>query len=113
MADRASPSNPPQSPAARPTVASVVREKTGVAWSRARKLCMDGRVTVDGERCLDPATRISPDAVVVVNEHAPKVEHGPLQRSAISHYDRDVLVVDKPAGMLSVADEPGNKDTLV
>ena len=57
-----------------PTVAAVVREKTGVAWSRARKLCMDGRVTVDGQRCLDPATRISPDAVVVVNEHAPKVE---------------------------------------
>ncbi|MBC8022012.1 MAG: RluA family pseudouridine synthase [Burkholderiales bacterium] len=96
-----------------PTVAAVVREKTGVAWSRARKLCIDGRVTVDGQRCLDPATRISPDAVVVVNEHAPKVEKGPLQRSAIVYHDRDVVVVDKPAGMLSVADEPGNKDTLV
>jgi 23S rRNA pseudouridine1911/1915/1917 synthase len=96
-----------------PTVAAVVREKTGVAWSRARKLCMDGRVTVDGRRCLDPTQRIAADAVVVVNEHAPKVEKGPLTRSAIVHYDRDVVVVDKPAGMLSVADEPGNKDTLV
>jgi 23S rRNA pseudouridine1911/1915/1917 synthase len=28
-------------------------------------------------------------------------------------YDRDVVVVDKPAGMLSVADEPGNKETIV
>ena len=28
------------------------------------------------------------------------------------HCDRDVVVVDKPVGMLSVADEPGNKDTL-
>jgi 23S rRNA pseudouridine1911/1915/1917 synthase len=102
-----------KTPGTQPTVAAVVREKTGVAWSRARRLCMDGRVTVDGQRCVDPATRISPDAVVVVNEHAPKVEKGPLQRSAIVHYDRDVLVVDKPAGMLSVADEPGNKDTLV
>ena len=27
--------------------------------------------------------------------------------------DRDLVVVDKPVGMLSVADEPGNKDTLV
>ena len=96
-----------------PTVAAVVREKTGVAWSRARKLCVDGRVTVDGERCLDPAKRIAPDAVVVVNEHAPKVEKGPLQRDAIVFHDRDVVVVNKPAGMLSVADEPGNKDTLV
>jgi 23S rRNA pseudouridine1911/1915/1917 synthase len=96
-----------------PTLAAVVRERTGVAWSRARKLVADGRVTVDGQRHLDPAMRISPDAVVVVNEHAPKVEKGPLPRSAIAFHDRDVVVVDKPAGMLSVADEPGNKDTLV
>ena len=100
-------------PSTQSTVAAVVREKTGFAWSRARKLCTDGRVTVDGERCLDPAKRISADAVVVINEHAPKVEKGPLSKSAIVHYDPDVVVVDKPAGMLSVADEPGNKDTLV
>jgi 23S rRNA pseudouridine1911/1915/1917 synthase len=36
-----------------------------------------------------------------------------LQRHAIVFFDRDVVVVDKPAGLLSVADEPGNKDTLV
>ncbi len=103
-------SNVPITP---PTLAAVVREKTGVAWSRARKLCMEGRVTVDGQRCLDPTTRVSADAVVVVNEHAPKVEKGPLQKEAIVYHDRDVVVVEKPAGMLSVADEPGNKDTLV
>ena len=96
-----------------PTVAAVVREKTGASWSRARKLCSDGRVTVDGERCLDPAARILPNAVVVVDEHAPKVEKGPLARDAIVFHDRDVVVVDKSAGMLSVADEPGNKETLV
>ena len=100
-------------PADQPTLAAVVRERTGVAWSRARKLVAEGRVTVDGERRLDPAMRVSPEAVVVVNEHAPKVEKGPLQRSAIVFHDRDVVVVEKPAGMLSVADEPGNKDTLV
>ena len=95
-----------------PTVAAVVREQTGVAWSRARKLCSEGRVTVDGQRCLDPATRVAADSVVVVDQHAPKVETGPLARSAIMHSDRDIVVVDKPAGMLSVADEPGNKETL-
>src|SRR5213083_2494630 len=75
-----------------PTIASIVRERTGASWSRARKLCSDGRVTVDGQRCLDPATRISAGAIVFV--------------------DRDLVVVDKPAGMLAVADEPGNKETL-
>lgn len=95
-----------------PTVAAVVREQTGAAWSRAKKLCMEGRVTVNGERCLDPAARVPPDAVVVVNEHAPKHLAGPLAESAIVFFDRDVVVVDKPAGMLSIPDEPGNKDSL-
>jgi len=96
-----------------PTVAAIVREQTGVAWSRARDLCTQGRVTVNGERCLDPALRVSPGAVVVVDERAPKLRTGALPESAIVFSDRDVVVVDKPAGMLSVADEPGNKDTLV
>jgi 23S rRNA pseudouridine1911/1915/1917 synthase len=102
-----------QGAVASPTVAALVREQTGVAWSRAKKLCTDGRVTVNGERCLDPAARVPPDAVVVVDPFAPRIVAGPLAESAIVHFDRDVVVVDKPAGMLSVEDEPGNKDTLV
>jgi 23S rRNA pseudouridine1911/1915/1917 synthase len=95
-----------------PTVAAVVRQQTGVAWSRARGLCTEGRVTVDGQRRLDPASRVAPDALVVVDERAPKLRTGPLAESAIVFADRDVVVVDKPAGILSVADEPGNKETL-
>jgi 23S rRNA pseudouridine1911/1915/1917 synthase len=84
----------------------------GATWSRARSLCIDGRVTVDGERCVDPASRVSPEAVVVVHERAPKLRTGPLADHAIVFFDRDVVVVDKPAGLLSVADEPGNRETL-
>jgi 23S rRNA pseudouridine1911/1915/1917 synthase len=95
-----------------PTVAAIVRDQTGVAWSRARDLCTEGRVTVNGERCLDSALRVPPGAVVVVDERAPKLRPGALPESAIAFFDRDVVVVDKPAGMLSIAYEPGDKDTL-
>src|SRR5688572_23531701 len=95
------------------TVAAIVREQAGVAWSRAKQLCIDGRVTVDGVRCTDPAARVSPDAVVVVNETAPKLRAGALPPDSIVFFDRDVVVVDKPAGMLSVPDVPGNNETLV
>ena len=95
-----------------PTVAAIVRQQTGVAWSRARALCAEGRVTIDGQRCLDAAARVPPGAVVVVDERAPKLRTGALADSAIVFADRDVVVLDKPAGLLSVADEPGNKDTL-
>ena len=97
---------------AQPTLAAVVRERTGVSWSRARSLCSEGRVTVNGERCLDPAARIASDAVVVVNEQGPRLDRSPLPRSALIFHDRDLVVVDKPPGMLSVADEPGNRETL-
>src|SRR5881296_2428840 len=95
-----------------PTVAAIVRDQTGAAWSRARDLCTEGRVTVNGERCLDPALRVPPGAVVLVDEQAPKLRTGALPEIAIAFLDRDVVVVDKPPGMLSVAYEPGDKDTL-
>jgi 23S rRNA pseudouridine1911/1915/1917 synthase len=50
---------------------------------------------------------------VVVDERAPKLHSAALPESAIAFLDRDVVVVDKPAGMLSIAYEPGDKDTLV
>src|SRR3981081_503498 len=93
-----------------PTVAAIVREQTGAAWSRARDLCTEGRVTVDGERCLDSALRVPPGAVVVVGERPPQRRAGAPPESAIAFFDRDVVVVDKPAGMLSIAYEPGDKD---
>ncbi len=92
----------------------MVREQTGLSWSRAKTLCAEGRVTLNGERCLDPAERVPADGVVAVHRHAQKVESsGPLPRNAIVYSDRDVVVVDKPPGVLSVADEEGNKETLV
>jgi 23S rRNA pseudouridine1911/1915/1917 synthase len=102
------PRRPPE-----PTVAAIVREQTGAAWSRARELCSEGRVTVNGQQCLDSALRVSPSAVVLVDERAPKLRTGALPESAIAFLDRDIVVVDKPSGMLSIAYEPGDKGTLV
>jgi 23S rRNA pseudouridine1911/1915/1917 synthase len=96
-----------------PTLAAIVRAQTGLSWSRARKLCNDGRVTVDSHRALDPAMRVPPGAVVTVDQHGAKIRQAPLVAPDVVHFDRDVVVVDKPAGMLAIADEAGNKDTLV
>jgi 23S rRNA pseudouridine1911/1915/1917 synthase len=96
-----------------PTLAARVREVAGVTWSRARTLCLEGRVSVDGERCVDPARRVAPASRVDVAATGRKLETGPLARDAIVYHDRDLVVVNKPAGLLSVADEAGNRDTLV
>jgi len=94
-----------------PTLAAVVRDRTGATWSRARALCTEGRVTVDGVRCFDPAVRVPPTAEVVVAVDAPRIRQGALPDEAVVYFDRDVVVIDKPAGLLSVADEEGNHDT--
>jgi len=104
--------DPPTHPDRAPTLAEMVRAQTGMAWSRARRLCEEGRVLVDGVRCTDPATRLAPGAAVAVDERAQRLRTGPLVATAIVYVDRDVVVLDKPPGMLSVADTPGNKATL-
>src|SRR5581483_6602699 len=95
-----------------PTLAALVRAQTGVTWSRARALCAEGRVSIDGQPCLDPAVRVPPGAVVTVDRAARKIRARALSENAIVHFDRDIVVVDKPAGMLSVADVTGNRNTL-
>ena len=50
--------------------------------------------------------------MVAIDQEGPQLRTLSLAESAIVYRDRDVVVVDKPAGVLSVADEPGNKDTL-
>jgi 23S rRNA pseudouridine1911/1915/1917 synthase len=75
-------------------------------------LCTQGRVSVDGQRCLDPASRISPDAAIVIDTYGPKLSTRPLAQDAVVFFDRDLVIVDKPAGMLSVADDSDTKDTV-
>ncbi len=95
------------------TLAALVREATGLSWGRARTLCASGRVTVDGERAVDPATRPEVGATVETHPTAPRLRRGVLSREAILHVDSDVVVVAKPAGVLTVPFEEGDRDTLV
>lgn len=99
-------------PALDPTLAAAVRTLTGVSWSRARELCASGRVTVDGVRCGDPAARVPAAAVVAVDASAPRRRSGELAAEAILYADAEVVVVDKPAGMLTVPAEPGDHGAL-
>ncbi len=94
------------------TVSAIVREMLELPWSKARALCTSGRVHVDGERALDPAMRVAAGARVTVTPDAPRLRKGVLPREAIVHLDADVVVVDKPAGVLTLPYDEGDRDTL-
>jgi 23S rRNA-/tRNA-specific pseudouridylate synthase len=61
-------------------------------------------VTLDGERCHDPATWFGGRRR---RTGAPKLRSGPLAGSAIVYCDCDLVVVDKLAGMFSVDSKLG------
>lgn len=95
------------------TVSAIVREALTLPWTRAKSLCESGRVAVDGQQATDPGARVAEGMTVVVDERAPRKRSGTLSRDSIVFVDRDVVVVEKPPGLMTVPFDPADKDTLV
>jgi len=128
-------------PAAAPTLAAMVRRLTpGTSWEQARSLCRAGRVWVDGRQASDPAWRPGIDCRVEVlpagvararergeaggeaaaaagepreKEEGAAAAGGAGLGEVVVYADADVVVVRKPAGMLTVPFERGDRDTLL
>ena len=74
-----------------------------------RKMLKDGRVTVNGRRVVSASQAVAPDDTVAVAEHAtrqasrgrPGSTAGRGARLDVVYEDDDVLVVDKPPGLLT------------
>lgn len=95
------------------TVSAIVREALSLPWTRAKALCESGRVAVDGQQSIDPGARVAEGMTVVVDERAPRRRSGTLSRDHLIHVDRDLVVVEKPSGVMTVPFDPADKDTLV
>lgn len=98
------------------TLARIVREAMGepwVSWNKVKELCHTGRVQVDGAAVLDAEMRVAVGAQVAVDPTAPRVRRGVLSEGAFVYVDSDVVVVNKPAGLMTVPFEPGDRDTLI
>jgi 23S rRNA pseudouridine1911/1915/1917 synthase len=83
--------------------------------TRLKRLVEAGRVSLDGDRAMDPALRVRPGQIVLVDLPAPVADHPVPQAIALNivYEDEHVIVIDKPAGMV-VHPAPGNADhTLV
>jgi 23S rRNA pseudouridine1911/1915/1917 synthase len=95
-------------------LARVVREASeGLSWNKARDLCRSGRVRVNGNVMVDPTMRCRAGDEVSFAPTAPKLRKGALPPDQIIHADLDVVVVNKPAGIMSVPFEHGDRDTLI
>lgn len=87
----------------RRTLADFLRRwQGGLSWSQARRLVASRRVHVSGSLCLDPARRLEAgESIEIEAEPAPRPVTSPAAL-VIRHVDSQVVVVEKPAGLLSV-----------
>jgi 23S rRNA pseudouridine1911/1915/1917 synthase len=86
------------------------REQPAMSWARLRAAIEKGQATVNGVEQRDPGAEVSPrDAVVLdINRKAVRAARSRFERL---YEDEHVLVLDKPAGLLTVpADREGSPD---
>jgi len=93
---------------------AVVRERFSLTWGRARDRIRAGKISIDGRVELDIGAPVPEGAAIVFTADArrPRIEDALLPPSAIHHLDADLVVVDKPSGLLTVPYEPGDRPTL-
>jgi 23S rRNA pseudouridine1911/1915/1917 synthase len=97
------------------TLAAIVRAMySELSWTKARDLVRSGRVRVEGELRFDPAERMASGTKIDVNPTGPRRRAPALEHHRIVHVDHDVVVVSKPANLLTVPwDEHDDRDTLI
>lgn len=95
-----------------PTLAAKVREQLGCSWNDARAHVEHGRVKVNGVVADDGAARVPEGASIEIDVNAPRVRRGVLDPARVVYVDREVVVVDKPSGTLTLPYED-ERDTLV
>jgi 23S rRNA pseudouridine1911/1915/1917 synthase len=90
----------------------LVADRFGLSRRAAREAIRIGRVEVASIRCDEPGREVEPDAPVAYFPNRPKART--VQgRIRVLHEDRHVLVVDKPAGLLTLPTPEHERDTLV
>jgi 23S rRNA pseudouridine1911/1915/1917 synthase len=91
-----------------------VRRAAGLSQNKARKLFATGKVYVDGVLCLDWRLPLAEGSTITVdtNRRAPR-RLPTIDGDIVIHTDRSFVVIDKPAGVVSVPPTRTGEPTLL
>ena len=90
----------------------AVARAFGLSRRAARDAVRAGRVDAGGATVDEPGAEVDPDTTKIeLHAHRP-ARRRVRTRLAVLHEDRDVVIVDKPAGLLTVPTDAHEKDTL-
>jgi 23S rRNA pseudouridine1911/1915/1917 synthase len=87
----------------------LVAERFRLSRRAAMEAVRNGRVDLVGERCDEPGRMVGPDDDVSFDPNRPR-ERKVATRLRVLHEDRHLIVLDKPAGLLTLptsSHEPG------
>jgi len=92
---------------------ALVRELyDGMTWGQARSLIKHGKVQVDGAVETEQTRKLRAGSELAVDPGARRLRPDTLPVGCLLHVDHDIVVVDKPAGLMTVPFE-GETHTLV
>jgi 23S rRNA pseudouridine1911/1915/1917 synthase len=80
-----------------------------LSWARIREAVQRGQVAVDGHVERDPGAIVGPAMAIALDPSRPALPHARLDLPRL-HEDREILVVNKPAGLLTVASSALTRD---
>jgi 23S rRNA pseudouridine1911/1915/1917 synthase len=80
---------------------ALLKQASELSNSRSRNAVSTGKVFVNGERVLDPATYIAAGTPIELRPNAPDPARTEPEGLRLVFRDEHLLVVDKPAGLLS------------
>lgn len=90
----------------------AVSRRFGLSRRAAREAVRAGRVDVLGVTQDEPGTEV-PDGAALSHHPGRPARHSVRTRLSVLHEDADVIVVEKPAGLLAVPTAEREKDTLL
>jgi len=90
----------------------LVAERFGLSRRAAQEAIRNGRIDVAGLRCDEPGREIEPGSEVAYGPSRPKARKVST-RLQLLYEDRDILIVDKPAGLLTLPTADRERDTLL
>jgi 23S rRNA pseudouridine1911/1915/1917 synthase len=97
------------------TVAAALRAQLpGQSWSELRALCTSGKISIDGERELNPARRLAGGETVTWKLTAPDPRRTATRPGfRVVFEDGHLIVIEKPEGVSSVPYERRERGTAL
>ena len=95
-------------------LARAVQQLLGVSFSRAKREVETGHVLVDGLVVIDPGAWVADGAAIRHDPARPRRTRGPrLPALPILHLDADLMVINKPSGLVVHPTLERERDTVI